>query len=279
MVEFNYIIDKINSSEFQEFPFKHIVLDDFLSKEHFDIITNCPEINLGISTSTSKLIQDIIKQGYNVQGFPGCTTNINKYLTSYETKNFNVDNKLLGGFGMVFRLTTYKSSLLQKLVAFLNGPEFKKCLEQKFNITNPTSVETGIQKYLDMYEISPHPDIRKKEATYMLNINPSSESEDMDIHTYLCSFKKDKEWIYDFWKTNTNIDRCWVPWNWCNLETTTNKNNSIILFKPSNDTLHAVRLNYNHLITQRTQVYGNLWSTLTQQVQPSNYKHLENKQS
>lgn len=35
-------------------------------------------------------------------------------------------------------------------------------------------------------------------------------------------------------------------------------NNSIIMFAPSNDTLHSVRLDYNHLPLQRTQIYGNL---------------------
>ena len=34
---------------------------------------------------------------------------------------------------------------------------------------------------------------------------------------------------------------------------------SIVLFSPSNDTLHGVKADYNHLYTQRTQLYGNLW--------------------
>ena len=31
------------------------------------------------------------------------------------------------------------------------------------------------------------------------------------------------------------------------------------MFKPSFDTLHAVKAKYNHLVFQRTQLYGNLW--------------------
>lgn len=30
-------------------------------------------------------------------------------------------------------------------------------------------------------------------------------------------------------------------------------------FSPSDDTLHAVKARYDHLVAQRTQMYGNLW--------------------
>ena len=50
-----------------------------------------------------------------------------------------------------------------------------------------------------------------------------------------------------------------MPWSWCQTEFKTNINNSICIFAPSDDTLHAVKLRYDHLKFQRTQVYGNLW--------------------
>ena len=34
---------------------------------------------------------------------------------------------------------------------------------------------------------------------------------------------------------------------------------TVVIFKPSHKTLHAIKAKYNHLITQRTQLYGNLW--------------------
>ena len=43
-----------------------------------------------------------------------------------------------------------------------------------------------------------------------------------------------------------------------NLKTST-QNNSIVIFMPSDRTLHAVKATYDHLLTQRTQIYGNLW--------------------
>ena len=32
-----------------------------------------------------------------------------------------------------------------------------------------------------------------------------------------------------------------------------------MLFSPADDTLHGVKTDYDHLLSQRTQLYGNLW--------------------
>jgi hypothetical protein len=32
-----------------------------------------------------------------------------------------------------------------------------------------------------------------------------------------------------------------------------------VFFTPSDASMHAIKANYDHLRTQRTQVYGNLW--------------------
>lgn len=136
-------------------------------------------------------------------------------------------------------------------------------------------METVFQKYLHGYEISPHPDVRKKAATYMLNLNPYADSEKSDIHTHLLKFSKGKSHILDFWKNNLEIDRCWVPWDWCESVIQTTKNNSIILFAPSDDTMHAIKLNYDHLKFQRTQIYGNLWYNESTAIYPSTYKDLQ----
>ena len=117
----------------------------------------------------------------------------------------------------------------------------------------------GIQKYLDGYEISPHPDTRKKAATFMVNINPSIESEENNHHTHYLKLKRSYAYVDEFWGGNENIDRAWVPWTWAETIKQQRKNNSIVLFSPSNDTLHGVKASYNHLETQRTQLYGNLW--------------------
>lgn len=93
----------------------------------------------------------------------------------------------------------------------------------------------------------------------MLNINTDEESEKLNIHTKFLKFKKQYEWIYDFWKKNPDTERCWVPWNWCDSFFEQSKNNSISIFAPTNDTLHSIKLDYDHDNFQRTQIYGNVW--------------------
>jgi hypothetical protein len=257
--EFGYLIEKIQATEFIKTPFAHLIIDDFLSKEHFEEIINGKEINIQGSEDTKELIDRLKAAGYVIQKFPGCTTSVSDYLDSIKKEHWKVDIELLEGFGIAFRLKRYSTPMAERLIQFLNLPEFKKCLLSKFQISKTTFIETAIQKYLDRYEISPHPDTRRKAATYMLNINPYPDSEDLKIHTYLLRFKKEREYIYEFWHKYPEIDRPWVPWEWCEISSVTSRNNSIVLFAPSNYSLHAVKLRYDHMDFQRSQVYGNLW--------------------
>ena len=273
--EFGYLIDKIKNSPFREAPFKHIIIDDFLSEEHFKEVTSTEEIKRPVFERTEDLIDDLLKNGYGVQKFPGCSTSIEAYLEAFNSGEWGTDKGLLDGFGLTFRLNEYKSTILNRLIDFLNTPEFKKCIENKFDITDDNYLETVFQKYLHGYEISPHPDIRRKAATYMLNLNPHEDSENVNIHTHLLKFTKEKEYIYDLWKNNKDLDRCWVPWDWCESEYKTTKNNSIVLFSPSDDSLHAIKLDYDHLLFQRTQIYGNLWYHDSKSKYPSTYHDLE----
>ena len=91
----------------------------------------------------------------------------------------------------------------------------------------------------------------------MVNINPNYSKQDYNTH-YL-RFKEEFKYVQSFWEGNPDIDRCWVPWSWCESIKTQSVNNSIVVFSPSNDTIHAVKANYDHLNSQRTQLYGNIW--------------------
>lgn len=271
--EFDYLITKLGDAQFETEPFKYLIIDNFLSEDHFRKIISSPEVARPCATDTSQLIEDLHDTGYRVQPFPGCVTSIRDYLRQYKKGLERKESVLTEGFGLTMRLQHFTTPTLARLVDFLNSPAFKQALEGKFCVSGDSYVETAVQKYLQGYEISPHPDIRKKALTYMLNINSSKVSEKADIHTRLMKLKPQWQYIYDFWRYNPDIDRCWVPWDWCEVELQTTKNNSIILFAPSNDTLHAVKLNYNHLEFQRTQVYGNVWYHETPAI-----RHLEHRE-
>ena len=277
MSQFDYLIDKIDRVDFSTYPFKHLYLENFLSKEHFDIIQSCDEINIPIQKNVRELVETLIKYDYHPVEFPGCVTDIESYIRYCEGDNVRPPEhtrELTEGFGMSMRLAKYSSHIVKELIDFLNSKFFLDTIKNKFNRKGEIRVETAIQKYLSGYEIAPHPDIRKKCLTYMLNINTSDHSEKLNIHTHYMKFKSNKEYIKTYWKENSNVDRCWVPWEWAETSSIQNKNNSIVFFAPDNDTLHGVKLDYDHLLFQRTQIYGNLWYTKHSKLTPAIWKNL-----
>ena len=257
---FLYLLEKIESQSCEVEPFKHIQIEDFFSKEHFEEIIYSNEIAPPQATNDKELIDGLLEKGFKPIPFPGCVEDISKYINWHQKGKSVTHHTACEGFGMTLCLFKFSSLILQELNDFLSSDTFNRAIAKKFEVVYESCVvDGGIQKYLDGYEISPHPDIRKKAATFMVNINPSADSEKLNYHTHYLKLKKTHAYIEEFWKGNENIDRAWVPWDWADTIKQQTKNNSIVLFSPSNDTLHGVKADYNHLYTQRTQLYGNLW--------------------
>ena len=211
---------------------------------------------------TSNLFQKLFESGYKIIDFPGCIIDKDKYLDWHKQKHAQrrQNNSACEGFGITLRLTQAVSPIIAELMEFLGSSEFQSVLAEKFSIRlDDVFYDAGIQKYLDGYEISPHPDIRKKALTYMVNINPYPGSSEQDHHTHYLKFREQYKYVRAYWEGNLTLDRCWVPWDWCEIEKTQRENNSIVVFSPSNETMHGVKARYNHLVGQRTQLYGNLW--------------------
>ena len=275
--KFRYIAEKILDSNIEEYPFKHVVIEDLLSEEHLDMILNDSQIHFDEVENTEELIETLFRKNYAVQTFPGCITDPVEYIQRYNNNDFPIGKGKdlpIEAFGITFRLTQYNNPLIKELVEYMNGVEFKDALVRKFDLKFETSIVTAIQKNLSHYEISPHPDVREKGLTYLLNINKDSSIDNEPVHTHLLKFKKEWEFIYDYWKTNLSENRCWVPWDWCDTAKMTNKNNSIVIFSPDIDTLHGVKLNYDHTKFQRTQLYGNLMG-IGKVVPQMNWRKLE----
>lgn len=258
--DFGYLIEKIETQDFDTLPFKHIYIENFFSKEHFDEIISSKEISSPTANNDKELIDGLLERGFKPIPFPGCVTDIEKYIGWHQQGKSASHHTACEGFGMALRLYEFQSTILQELNHFLASEEFNRAIATKFGVNFDDCVsDGGIQKYLDGYEISPHPDVRKKAATFMVNINPSNRSEENNHHTHYLKLKKSFAYVGEFWDGNENIDRAWVPWTWADTIKQQKKNNSIVLFSPSNDTLHGVKASYNHLETQRTQLYGNIW--------------------
>ncbi|GMN14955.1 hypothetical protein [Altererythrobacter sp. MTPC7] len=276
MSRFDYLTAKVTSADFTEIPFRHIHIDDFFSDSDFDEILASPEIKLPPADNDDQLFENLEGSGYKVIEFPGCITDRAEYLRWRHDPSQGAYHNTCEGFGMTLRLFEKRSEILRELDEFLASDEFNRAIAEKFDVDfDNCTIDGGIQKYLDGYEISPHPDIRRKAATFMVNINPHEASEEFDHHTHYMQLKPERAYVGSFWEGNPDFDRAWVPWDWCQTVTEQRRNNSIVLFSPSNDTIHAVRARYDHLKTQRTQLYGNLWYDKLPDRKPMKWEHLD----
>lgn len=260
-LDFRYLIEKINSASVEVDPFKHIWIDDFFSKTHFDMIVESPELKAPSVESDEQLIKELEVAGFKNIKFPGAVTSADEYLKWRSGDDLSASHhSACEGFGYVMRLYHIETEILLKLQDFLGSPEFLGAIAERLGFyIDDTIYDGGIQKYLDGYEISPHPDIRRKAATFMVNINPCRSSHQHDYHTHYMKFTRERRYVQSLWEGNPELERTWVPWTWAETVSQQCTNNSIVLFSPDNDTLHAVKANYDHLKTQRTQLYGNLW--------------------
>ena len=259
--DFSYVIEKIRASPVVHEPFQHVHIEDLFLPEHFEAIRTSPEIASPPAASDAELIEHLAAVGYEVIHFPGALTDVAEYQRWHARKEY--DDRFGGvceGFGLVLRLGSIASPILRAVNDLILAEPFNRAIAEKFGVDfDACHFDGGIQKYLDGYEISPHPDVRKKASTFMVNINPSDASESMDHHTHYMRFRKERAYVEAFWKGNPDMERCWVPWDWAETVFQQTRNNSMVIFAPGDDTLHAVKSTYDHLVTQRTQLYGNLW--------------------
>ena len=263
MENFDYVIEKIATTPLSEEPFKHLYIADFFSDEHFSQIISSPEVNIIPTESDEELLQALYAQNFKEITFPGTTTDIPHYLAWHKSRAVSrMTDVNCEGFGVTLRLQQTKpGTILDDVAKFYKSQRFWEALADRFQIDlSDVTTDIGLQKYLDGYEISPHPDIRKKALTFMINVNPSPFSETLDIHTRYLKLKPEFQHVLKYWEENPKVDRCWVPWSSCDVYKQQPKNNSMVIFSPANDTLHAVKAAYDHLATQRTQFYGNLWN-------------------
>lgn len=275
MNRFSYLVDKIRDAEFAPHPFKHIYIENFFSDEHFREIVESPEVALAPAESDEALIQALYDNSYKEIVFPGTTTDVAAYLKWH--KHRTAFGRLCEGHGITMRLQkTAPESALSRIHAFFKSEPLWTVMANKFGIRlADVRQDFGLQKYLDGYEISPHPDIRAKALTFMVNINPAQNAEDLEYNTHYMVFKPERDYVRTFWSDNEKTERCWVPWDWCETKAVQTRNNTIVIFQPSNDTIHAVKANYDHLVTQRTQFYGNLWHKNPVTLTPNDFTALD----
>src|SRR5688500_9640560 len=61
---FSYLLDEIVNAEFQQYPFKHIYIDNFLREKDFAEIISSPEVALPSVSSDEALFDQLFARGY-----------------------------------------------------------------------------------------------------------------------------------------------------------------------------------------------------------------------
>jgi hypothetical protein len=181
---FDYLLDRIHGAEFLSVPFRHVEIRDVFRPDHLRQILAAPEISPPRQACDADLFQALFAHGYKIIDFPGCITDRRAYMRWHAHKPVvHQVSSACSGFGMALRLMQPRTPVVAELLDFLAGRAFQEALARKFELElNDVVYDAGIQKYLDGYEISPHPDIRRKALTYMVNVNPGADCEDCDQH-------------------------------------------------------------------------------------------------
>ena len=267
--EFAYILEKISGAKIRPSPFPHIKVSDFLTPKHLRDIVTAPEIDIKDCEDVEDLKRRVESLGWKIQPFPGCTADWGDYVKERRGERSVAGNGTCTSRGVAWRLSR-PSPTLSGLLAFMRSQRFHSCIRMKFGLRNGTKILSAAQKYLTGYEISPHPDIRSKALTYLLNIFPDPDLEEADCLTQLCSLKSEHEHIALRWQSDPSSKRSWIPWDHCDVEDVIRENNTLLMFAPMSmpPSLHAVKLDYDDLKSQRTQVYGNLFYTGGSVAQP-----------
>lgn len=260
---FNYLIDRIASTPLRAAPFSHLYIADLFAPEHFASLVGSPEIAFGPCRDDGELFQTLGQAGFRAIDFPGCMTDSAAYRqwrARGGTEGIDA-SAIEGEFGMVFRLADPKTPILAGLLDFLGSPAFLTAIAARFDVdAELCSYDGGVQKYLDGYQISPHPDVRSKALTWMANIVPDTACAERSYHTRYMRLRPEFAYVSTYWKGNSGIDRAHLPWDVAECEWMHRENNSLVAFAPGDDSIHAVQAWYDHLSAQRTQIYGNLWS-------------------
>ena len=109
--DFDYLIEKMESQDFELNPFKHIYIEDFFSNEHFDEIISSAEISAPVAKDDKQLIDGLLEKGFKPIQFPGCVTNVSKYINWHQNNGKVSHHTTCEGSGMAFRLFQFPSKI------------------------------------------------------------------------------------------------------------------------------------------------------------------------
>lgn len=281
MERLKYLIEKIEQAKAIETPYKHFIIKDYLEQKDLEAILTDTRTKTEECINDEALCRELNKKGYKPSWLPGSTDKVEDYLAC-RTKGKEISiNTTCKSKGMAFALKqNIEGSTLDKVIKIMSQDEYWDTIYKKCNINkNDKQKYVAYTKYLDGHEISPHTDSRHKPVTFLLNLNHKDLNLPKESNTRIMKLKNEYRYITEYWKYNTSVDRCWLPWEWCKTINIHSANNSLLILPASNTSFHAIKLDYNHLKAQRSMIYGSAWGKSERFYECPTWEDLEIKPS
>ena len=276
---YSYLSEKVREATSRTKPYKHYVIEDFLSTEDLAEVLEDKRTKIKRAADDREVIKNLEKMGYKASWLPGSTQHAEAYLNQREGKGITDKNSTCEGIGMAFALKGQEAGEanygVQSLVEYLRADEFWNTLLKKCRINGKDKRKyVAYTKYLDGHELAPHTDSRHKPITFLLNLNSPDLALPKESNTRIMELKPEYRYIAEYWKYNESSDRCWLPWSWCKTIDIHEKNNSLLIIPASNTSFHGIRLNYCHLKAQRSMIYGSAWGEEAKQYECPTWEDL-----
>src|SRR4051812_25002204 len=100
--DYLYLAEKIDAATFSTEPFPHLVIDDFLSDEHYELVVGDPQVHPPAVATTEELIAMLQERDYEVRSdVAGVTWMVKEYLRCVKAGRWPADRE---GFGLVLRI-------------------------------------------------------------------------------------------------------------------------------------------------------------------------------
>ena len=281
MRKLEYLIEKIIEAKPRKTPYKHFIIENYLEQKELEEILADTRTNTEECIDDGALCRELEKKGYQPSWLPGSTDNVEDYLASRTEKKEISMNTTCKSKGMAFALKRKSGgSALDEVINYMRCDKYWETIYDKCNINkNDKQRYVAYTKYLDGHEISPHTDSRHKPVTFLLNLNHKNLKIPNESNTRIMKLKKEYRYIAEYWKYNKNVDRCWLPWECCETINIHSKNNSLLIIPASNISFHAIKLDYNHLKSQRSMIYGSAWGKSERFYECPTWEDLEIKPS
>jgi hypothetical protein len=247
------LADKLDKAAIREYPFRHILIENFLPQSILERLLEAATVPYADSFKKLKATHKI---DWKVQPFPGCARGWIEYQVKRKL-GMPWNDPRLSGQGLALRYNG-ASPIIEKVTSAMTSDIFIDAVCRKLSIQDSVSASSGLQKYLNGYEIAPHTDPAGKKATMLINLGVNGFRCN-GTGTKLMRTKPEKRHIETFWSNNRHIEPDWILWEWCEEHAIVDGVNDFLLFHPTGETIHAVKCEYDHLRGQRMQVYSDLW--------------------